>query len=265
MDTLEERETAIKPDTEWTDEEIVLSDMTPDTVFVFDRMTRETIKAVDPRPGELVLDVACGRAIDARSLAGRGASMVGIEASDTMIEKAFELLGPDAGVVKLIRCLAENLPFPDDTFDKVVTKGAMDHFADIEKSMAEMARVTRPEGKVIIAIANFESMTCRLGKLYGAARKKITGKEAGGETFWEPPHDHNFKFDLPLLQRLMGEHCRIESMLGVSMLWGFPKWGKLTQKMPAKMSGITLKSLDRLAKAAPTLADVLVATGTPRK
>ncbi|MFO8056179.1 MAG: methyltransferase domain-containing protein [bacterium] len=255
----------VKPDTDWTDEEIVLSDMTPDTLFVFDRMTEETIKAVDPKPGELILDVACGRGIDARSLAQEGADLFGIEASAAMIEKAFELLGPDGGGIKLLRSLAENLPFPDDAFDKVVTKGAMDHFADIEKSMAEMARITRPSGKVIIAIANFESLTCRLGRFYGSARQKLTGKAPGDHPFWEPPHDHNFKFDLGVLENLMAKHCRLDSVTGLSMLWGLPRWGAVTRMMPGGVANLTLKSLDRCAKAMPRLADVLVATGTPRK
>ncbi len=265
MDTVKEKEMTIKPDTDWTDEEIVLSDMTPDTLFVFDRMTEETVNAVDPRPGELVLDVACGRGIDARSLAERGAKLFGIEASSAMIEKAFELLGPDGGGIKLLRSLAEDLPFADNTFDKVVTKGAMDHFADIEESMAEMARVTRPSGTVIVAIANFESLTCRLGRFYGAACEKLTGKTPGEQPFWEPPHDHNFKFDLDVLKNLMGKHCKIKSMTGLSMMWGFPRWGAVTRKMPDTMADFTLKSLDRWARSTPTLADVLVATGTPKK
>ena len=42
----------IKADTTWTDDEIVMTDMTPDTDFVFSRMTDETISAVAPAPGE---------------------------------------------------------------------------------------------------------------------------------------------------------------------------------------------------------------------
>jgi 2-polyprenyl-3-methyl-5-hydroxy-6-metoxy-1,4-benzoquinol methylase len=161
----------VKPDTAWTDDEIVMSDMTPDTEFVFARMTQETLAAADARPGEAILDVACGRAIDAMAMAKKGATLFGIEASDTMIDKALEFMGADRRRVTLARSLAENLPFSDRCFDKVVCKGAMDHFADLDESMAEMTRVTKPDGKVIIAIANFESLTCRLGGWRGPSRR----------------------------------------------------------------------------------------------
>lgn len=257
--------TQIAPDTAWNDDEIVMSDMTPDTDFVFERMTLETIAAVDPKPGELVLDVACGRGIDALSLAEKGASLVGIEASSVMIDKALEFLGDKKDKVVLARALAEDLPFPDDTFDKVVCKGAMDHFANIEESMAEMARITKPGGKVIIAIANFESLTCIIGRNVWGRGKKALGKDTGEHPFWEPPDDHNFKFDVPVLKNLMGKHCRVEKVLGLSMLWGLPKWGATLRKVKPGTAASILKALDAGARLAPSLSDVLIATGTPRK
>ncbi len=260
-----EREMMVKADTAWTDDEIVMTDMTPDTDFVFDRMTVETINAVDPRPGEKVLDVACGRAIDAKSLMDRGAAMTGIEASDVMIDKAIEYLGAKRNEMGLVRSLAEDLPFADGCFDKVVTKGAMDHFADLQTSMAELVRVTRPGGKIIIAIANFESLTCRGGRAIWRVREKITGQGPGDHPFWEPPEDHNFKFDLPFLRELMSEHCHNVQIKGTSLLWGFPKWGAFLSKLPKGVSLGILKALDLGAAAFPGLSDVLIATGAPKK
>lgn len=250
-----------QPDTAWTDDEIVLTDMTPDTTFVFDRMTEETIAAVAPGPEDFILDVACGRAIDALALVRRGARLAGIEASATMIEKAVEFLGKDRSQVVMVRSLAENLPFADGSFDKVVCKGAMDHFVDIDRSMEEMARVTRPGGQVIIAIANFESLTCRLGKAIWSVRERITGRGPGDHPFWEPPDDHNHKFDLKVLRKLMGRRLYVEKITGVSMMWGFPKWGAALRKLPAPAANLVLRSLDALARAAPGLSDVLVARG----
>ena len=256
---------ALAPDTKWTDDEIVFSDMTPDTLFVFDRMTVETIRAVDARPGERVLDVACGRSIDALAMAKDGADIYGLEASDVMLDKSREYLGARKEKVTLVRGLAENLPFADDTFDKVVCKGAMDHFADLEKSMAEMARVTKPTGTVIIAIANFESLTCRLGRSLGKVREKLTGQKPAEHPFWEPPLDHNYKFDLDTLTRLLAAHGRIQSVLGMSLLWGFPNFGSFLRKLPASFSAAVLRGLDAGARLMPGLSDVLVARATPRK
>ncbi len=252
----------VKPDTAWTDDEIVMSDMTPDTEFVFARMTQETLAAADARPGEAILDVACGRAIDAMAMAKKGATLFGIEASDTMIDKALEFMGADRRRVTLARSLAENLPFSDRCFDKVVCKGAMDHFADLDESMAEMTRVTKPDGKVIIAIANFESLTCRLGRLAWAVKEKFTGRGPGEHPFWEPPLDHNFKFDLQVLRRVMGQRLTIQTIKGVSLLWGYPKWGAFLRKHP-RLAPPVLRTLDLAARLLPTLSDVLIATGRP--
>lgn len=256
---------AIAPDTKWTDDEIVFSDMTPDTLFVFDRMTVETLRAVDARPGEKVLDVACGRSIDAFSMAKSGADIYGVEASDTMLEKSREYLGANADKVTLARALAENLPYADNSFDKVVCKGAMDHFADIEKSMAEMARVTKPDGVVIIAIANFESLTCRLGRTLWKVKTRLTGQKPPEHPFWEPPLDHNYKFDLEVLTRLLATHGQIQSVVGMSLLWGFPNFGAFLRKLPKPLTNGLLKTLDAGARLMPGLSDVLVARAKPMK
>lgn len=253
------------PDTAWNDDEIVFSNLTPDTEFVFDRMTIETIKAVSPAPGEDILDVACGRAKDALDLARSGARLMGIEASDTMLQRAVEYMGAaNRGKVKLARSLAEHLPFVDRAFDKVVCKGAMDHFVDLKAAMAEMARITKPDGHVIIAIANFESLTCRLGRALWPLRARLTGHPLEPHPFWEPPADHNHKFDLKVLTDLMNSSCRLEKVVGVSLLWGFPKWGALLQKLPPSLASAILKALDALARLFPSLSDVLIATGKPK-
>jgi SAM-dependent methyltransferase len=256
---------ALSPDTKWTDDEIVMTRMTPDTDFVFARMTNATLDAVAAAPGEPILDVACGRAIDALSLHRRGARLTGIEASDVMIAKAIEYLGEQRAEVVMVRALAENLPFADASFAKVVCKGALDHFADIEKSMAEMTRVVRPDGRVIIAIANYESLTSRAGRALWTARSRLFHTPLPERPFWDPPADHNFKFDLPTLTGLMEPHCTLESVLGLSLLWGFPRWGALLEKLPARVVSPILTGLDAGARLFPALADVIVAVGKPRK
>ena len=54
-----------KIDLEWNDDVVVPPKVTPDLVFLFDRMIEATIDKVDPTRGDRVLDVGCGRAVDA--------------------------------------------------------------------------------------------------------------------------------------------------------------------------------------------------------
>ena len=49
------------------------------------------------------------------------------------------------------------MPFASGSFDAVICKGAIDHFDRPGVALAEMARVTRRDGRVVLAIANFES------------------------------------------------------------------------------------------------------------
>ena len=60
--------------------------------------------------------------------------------------------------------MADDLPFETGSFDACICKGALDHFDRPEEAIAEMARVTATDGRVVIAVANFESLACRVGR-----------------------------------------------------------------------------------------------------
>ncbi len=255
-----------KLDTKWDDSEIILSKMTPDTEFLFDRMTRATIEAVGAKPGEEIMDLACGRAMDASQLALAGARVFGLDPSDKMLGKALEGIGKGkTHPVILIRSIAEKIPFPDNCFDKLVCKGAIDHFADLDASLQEAARVLKPGGQLIISVANFESLSCRIGRNYDRAYQKLKGRKRSEHPSWMPPDDHNFKFDRGFLARKLEPDFETELVRGLSLLWCAPYWGASLGKMPRKWSGIILKILDLIAALFPSLSDVLVVRARVKK
>jgi len=90
-------------------------------------MTEETLKAGNPGAPKRVLDVGCGRGLDAAALARKGGLLFGCEPSRVMLRKARETL-QGCGAVRLVSSLAENLPFGSGTFHRVVCKGAIDIF-----------------------------------------------------------------------------------------------------------------------------------------
>jgi len=258
--------TANKPDTKWDDAEIALSNMTPDTKFVFDRMTEATIAAVDARPGEEVMDLACGRAVDAFKIALSGALVFGLESSEIMLRKGLEWMGPDqTHPVVLLRSLAESLPLKDKSLDKLLCKGAIDHFADVDSALREAARVLRPGGKLIISVANFESLSCKLGRVYDFFFAKLKGRNRTEHPSYLPPDDHNFKFTAAFLAQKLKPLFEIQALTGLSLLWCFPNWGALLQKLSPKSQEAILRFLDRIARTFPALSDVLVAKAVARK
>ena len=128
-------------DLDWHDDHVVPKVMFPDLEFFFDRLSEATFDAVNPRNGERVLDVGCGRANDAMDLARRGGSCLGLEPSETMIHHAQKEIAKDGTGVALLRGIGEDMPLKDHSVDKVVCTGALDHFPTPEKAIREMARV----------------------------------------------------------------------------------------------------------------------------
>ena len=97
--------------------------------------------------GSSVLDVASGPGYLAGRAADRGASVVGVDFSDEMLELAASL-HPS---VSFQQADAGDLPFSDGSFDAVVAAFLMPHVADLPAVCAELARVVRRGGRVALA------------------------------------------------------------------------------------------------------------------
>ena len=120
---------------------------------LFAPWTRHVLDGVDWKEGACVLDVACGSGVLARhALARSGLSgrVVGIDPAPGMLAAAKEV----EPSVEWIMGVAEALPFDADTFDSVVSQFGMMFFQDRAKAASEMYRVTKPGGRVAIALWN---------------------------------------------------------------------------------------------------------------
>lgn len=117
------------------------------------RMTIETAKI---RPGDRVLDVGCGSGnltLTAKKYVGASGSVYGIDASPEMIELARKKAKRSGSEAIFEVGLIENLPYPDATFDVVISRLVIHHLPDDLKrqGFTEMFRVLKPGGRVFLA------------------------------------------------------------------------------------------------------------------
>ncbi len=108
------------------------------------------------RPGDRVLDVGCGPGRLARVFAERVAptgSVDGIDAAVEMINRASSQARKRRAAATFQVAFAQDLPFPDATFDAVACTLALHHVAEEDQRTAveEMCRVLRPGGRLLIA------------------------------------------------------------------------------------------------------------------
>ncbi|MFN7086368.1 MAG: class I SAM-dependent methyltransferase [Burkholderiales bacterium] len=97
------------------------------------------------------LDVACGPGIVAAALARDAGEVVACDITPEMLARAVRrCAGAGLSNVRCILGEAETLPFADGTFDVAVARSALHHFPRPERALAEMARVLRPSGRVVI-------------------------------------------------------------------------------------------------------------------
>jgi demethylmenaquinone methyltransferase / 2-methoxy-6-polyprenyl-1,4-benzoquinol methylase len=128
-----------------------------------DRWWRRIVaRAVAARPGELVLDLAAGTGTSSRTFAAEGAACVACDFSLGMLQVGARRLrsapegrpapGPDrrAGQVRFVAGDALDLPFRDQAFDAVTISFGLRNVADPGAALAEMLRVTRPGGRLLV-------------------------------------------------------------------------------------------------------------------
>ena len=105
-----------------------------------------------PGPGEGIIDAGCGTGIFTLDFLRAGAAVVGLDVSAPMLRAAIaktyrHRFSPILGDML-------SLPFRDGTFDKSVSVTALEFIADGRRAVAELFRVTRPGGQVVVATLN---------------------------------------------------------------------------------------------------------------
>jgi len=134
--------------------------------------------------GQRLLDVGCwnGGFLQSVRDAGLYAELAGVDVVEAGVAAAIKR-GFDAQVVDLNR---EPLPFPDAHFDGLTLLAVLEHVFDPYFMLAEVRRVLRPGGELVIDVPNAGSFSNRLRLLFG--RIPVTSADAG----WDGGHLHYF-------------------------------------------------------------------------
>lgn len=124
------------------------------------------------RPGQLLLDAGCGEGRHCFGALERGARVVGLDLDRPSLQAAAKPLrnrGSELGSSgEMLQGNTFQLPFRNETFDRVICSEVMEHVHDYRGAARELARVTRPEGIVAVTIptATSEHLYLRLGDEY---------------------------------------------------------------------------------------------------
>ena len=112
---------------------------------------RMIVEAAAPKPGDTVLDVACGGGIVVCAFAPHVRHATGIDMTPAMLDRARQL-ATEKGVQNVTweRGDVGRLLYADGTFDIVVTRFSMHHFLDPLGVLCEMVRVCAQDGRVVV-------------------------------------------------------------------------------------------------------------------
>jgi len=146
-----------------------------------DRRWRQVVaRAVGASPGQLVLDLAAGTGTSSRAFTASGARCVACDFSLGMLQVGARRPGR-AGAASLLEFVAGDaraLPFADAAFDAVTISFGLRNVADTGQALAELRRVTRPAGKLVIC--EFSHLPARpLNALYEQYLTRVLPLVAG--------------------------------------------------------------------------------------
>ena len=105
-----------------------------------------TVKALDLKPGERVLDVAAGTGTSSKALQKTGATVVALDFSPGMVAEG-RTRHPD---IEFVEGDAEALPFPPASFDAVTISFGLRNVQQPQVAIGEMYRVLKPGGRIVI-------------------------------------------------------------------------------------------------------------------
>ncbi|MBI2013512.1 MAG: class I SAM-dependent methyltransferase [Candidatus Colwellbacteria bacterium] len=156
--------------------------------------------------GKVVLDIGAGKGEFADILSERGYKVSCVDGTKELC-KELEEKGYETACIDLEE---ERLPFPDNSFDLVVSLEVIEHLWNTEHYLKELWRVLRPDGYVILTTPNYNFWSFRILSFLGLAERFLT-------------QDYHKKlFTAHSLSKRLGPYFTVEKIAGRGMV---PKLG----------------------------------------
>jgi ubiquinone/menaquinone biosynthesis C-methylase UbiE len=139
-----------------------------------DRLEKELVfSLIGIKHGDAVLDVGCGTGNYTIELAKLGADVIGIDSSEEMLDRARVKAQKADGKASFQVADAMNLPFPDSSFDAVLSNGLLCFLKEPEKALLEMHRVLKPGGRLVVGVLNMWSPWALFRRIKGIFKDTI--------------------------------------------------------------------------------------------
>ena len=146
-------------------------------VFGVRRIHEEMIALARLRDGLRVLDVGCGTGNLLRTTGRRWpkVELTGMDPDPKALARARRKIRRAGLDVRLDRGFAQNLPYPDDSFDRVLSSLMLHHLDTTSKDalLAEVRRVLRPDGTLVLADAVVSADAAEPGQGHGRMREHL--------------------------------------------------------------------------------------------
>jgi len=176
-----------------------------------------------------VLEIGCGLGGFARYLLEQGADLVAADFSEKAVEIARRRLA-EVPNCELLAADIQDIPFAAETFDVVISLDTLEHVLDPDKGLAELVRVAKVGGRVIITTPNYLSLV-GLWRIY----LRLIGRrfnEVG------QPVNHPLIL-LTRIRKLKKLGCRIDAVDGRGHYLGVPLYGTIELRWLERPHAIT--------------------------
>jgi malonyl-CoA O-methyltransferase len=148
-------------------------------------------------------DIGCGTGRHAVRLAARGARVTAVDFSEGMLERARKKAETLSSAPRFVlHDLTDSLPLADQAFDRVLSALVIDHIEDLGRFFAELRRICRPQGRVVLSVIHPAMM---LRGVQARFRDPKSGREIHPRS---APHQLGEYVQAATAARLSIEHCR---------------------------------------------------------